>query len=69
MQLVIDDFEIILDFSKDECISEKYCVFWSHLLHGALTKLIQNETHTPARAAACDCLGTIGETIMAKLEV
>lgn len=66
---VTDNLKMILVFSKDDDASEKFCAFWSRLLNGSLTKLIQNENHALARAAACDALGAIGETILEKLEV
>ncbi|KAI4455964.1 malaria antigen-related [Holotrichia oblita] len=46
---------------------EQGLVFWNALLNGPLLSLVENEEHSPLRAVACDCLGSIGADIFERL--
>ncbi|XP_077298499.1 HEAT repeat-containing protein 6 [Arctopsyche grandis] len=56
------------EFLCIESTFDTYVKFWNSLLCGSLTKLLQSEFHSPARAAACDSLGAIGEKMFVQLE-
>lgn len=50
-------------------ITEKGLYFWQALLNGSFSNLIQNEENAQVRAAACDCLGSIGLQIFEQFPV